>query len=150
MREIFDRYVEYHIKDRERLDIRDFYAVYRAIEIWHDRTPITFYLYKTCIHRYFMLIYSIIIRTGHIYKMAYDLGALLISPINKAKGYFKIEWRKDWKKYNNSNIYVMVPTEYDPLIGKGALLRWLKELRETHSVKPIEVIDKVPQEDDYS
>lgn len=150
MRELYDRYLDEHIKERDKINLGDFYAVYKAIEIWHDRTPISFYTYKICFHRYFMILYRIIIRTGFIFKMAYDLGALLISPINKTRGFFKIEWRKEWKKYNNYNIYLLTTTEDDPLIGQGALYRWLRELRESNDIKPIEVIDKVPQEDEYS
>lgn len=148
MREVFDRYMKEVVGDRDVITIADFYAVYCAIEIWHDRTPISFYNYKSAFYKYFVIIYRIIIRAGHIFHMPYDLGSLLITAINKGRRFYRIEWRKEWKKYNNSKIYYLTTPVWGSLIGKGALLTWLKETKRTFDVEPIELIDN-NEEDDF-
>ncbi len=141
MREIIDRYVKERIKG-DKVYLKDFYEVYCAIEVWHDRTPISKYMYRSCFYLFFRMLYRIIIRTSYVYHMSYDLGNMLVEPINKAKGWFKFYWRKDWKKYKNSNVYGFTPMEGTASYGHLGLLAWLKEIRLSNDIKWLEKIDK--------
>lgn len=151
MKEIIERYIDENLKDRDFVTIKDFYLVYCAVEKWHDRTPITFYAYKMGLSEYFKLVSSIVVRTGYIYKIAYDLGCFVMRRVNKARHYFKFEWRKDWKRFNNYDIYCLKTFDHNAYHGQGALLAWHKEVNKSNNLKWVEVIDEKEYDDeDYT
>lgn len=147
MKEIIERYINEKMKDRERVSLKDFYCVYSAIEEWHDRTPIPWDIYRYALRDFFILLFAIIVRIGYIYKMGYDLGALLLTAVNKDRGYYKIEWRKEWKKYNNYNIYTLRSFNTDSYFAHGAVLSWMKEIRKSNDLGLMEEIGDEEQDD---
>lgn len=151
MTDIIEQYIEFKLHGKDTITSGDFYNIYCAVEKWHDRTPLSYHTYNSCFYLYWHYWYAILTRTRFIYHMNHGLGSISMTPILKKIDRFKIEWRKEWRKFTNYEIHSFIPPFGDgkSRYGKAAVRKWLKEVKLSNDLNWIEKFERDIDEDDY-